>query len=115
MEEYKIEFENLLKRALQFADGKKEHVIVLSIPDYSATSFAKSMEKENVTKEIDLYNSASKAVSIQYKVQYVDIASIKKTSKKNEPAIASDGLHPSENEYLKWTEELVHLIIDQLK
>jgi hypothetical protein len=33
VEDYKPQFESLLKQAIQFADGKADHVIVLSIPD----------------------------------------------------------------------------------
>ena len=37
--EYKEQFEHLLKKAISFAGGKPEHVVVLSIPDYGVTPF----------------------------------------------------------------------------
>lgn len=115
VEEYKIEFETLLKQALQLGDGKKERVIVLSIPDYSVTPFADSMDKEKITKEIDLFNSVSKAVSIQYKVNYVDITPESRETSGDLSFLAEDQLHPSAKAYKKWAEKVADIIYGQLK
>ena len=40
VENYKPEFESLLKQAIQFAGGNTNRVIVLSIPDWGVTPFA---------------------------------------------------------------------------
>lgn len=115
IEEYKVEFEALLKQALQFVVGKKERVIVLSIPDYSVTPFANSLNKEKITKEIDLYNSVSKAVSIQYKVNYIDITPKSREAYNDPSLIAPDQLHPSAKAYKEWAEKVADLIYGQLK
>lgn len=114
VEEYKIEFESLLKKAIQLAN-KNDHVIVISIPDYSITPFADTLDKEKISKEIDLFNSVNRAVSIQYKVHYIDITSESRQIKKVEKYIASDNLHPSEKLYKKWAEEVVEIIKPYLK
>jgi len=113
--EYKEQFEELLKKSIEFANGKKEHVIIISIPDYSVTPYAKSMDTEKISKELEVLNSINKALSIQYKVQYVDIATDFKEAKNDPALIAQDGLHPSEKEYAKWTEKIVEIISPQLK
>lgn len=113
--EYKQQFEELLKKTIELANGKKEHVIVISIPDYSQTPFAKAMDTEKISKEIEVLNGINKALSIQYKVQYVDIGS---ASKENTNAIdltAGDGLHPSEKAYANWVVKIVEVIVSQLK
>ena len=115
VEEYKIEFESLLKKAIQLANNKSEHVIVISIPDYSITPFADALDKEKISKEIDLYNSVNRAVSIQYKVHYIDITLGSRRIKKVEKYIADDKLHPSEKVYKKWAEEVVEIIKPALK
>jgi lysophospholipase L1-like esterase len=115
VEEYKLEFEVLLKQALQFAEGKKERVIVLSIPDYSVTPFAEHMDKEKITREIDLFNSVSKAVSTQYKVHYVDITPDSRDASGNLSLLAEDKLHPSAKAYKKWAEKVADIIYGQLK
>lgn len=113
--EYKEQFEEVLKRAIELANGKKEHVIVISIPDYSLTPFAKALDAEKISKEIEVFNGINKVVSIQYKVHYVDISSALKDNKNQADLIAQDGLHPSEKEYANWAEKLVEVIAAQLK
>jgi len=115
VEEYKTEFENLLKRAISFAHGKKDHVIVLSIPDYSNTPFARSLPTDKVAKEIDLYNSVNKAVSIQYKVKYINITQGTKNVESDSSLLTTDQLHPSEKEYQNWAEMIVELLVNELK
>lgn len=113
--EYKEQFEEILKKAIELANGKKEHVLVVSIPDYSLTPYAKSMDADKISKEIEVFNGINKALSIQYKVQYVDITSGSKETNKDASLLAPDGLHPSEKEYAKWAEKIVEVITSQLK
>jgi lysophospholipase L1-like esterase len=113
--EYKEQFEELLKKAINLANGKKEHVIIVSIPDYSSTPHAKSMDTDKISKEIEVFNGINKALSIQYKVQYVDVTAGSKNATKNASLTAPDGLHPSEKEYANWAEKVVEIIASQLK
>lgn len=113
--EYKEQLEEILKKAIELANGKKEHVIVVSIPDYSVMPEAQLMDTEKISKEIEVFNGINKALSIQYKVQYVDITSGLKDAKNYASLVAQDGLHPSEKEYAKWAEKIVDVIISQLK
>ena len=115
VEEYKTEFENLLKQAISFAHGKKDHVVVLSIPDYSVTPFAGSLATGSVAKEIELYNSVNKAVSIQYKVKYIDITQGTREAGNDSSLLTTDELHPSEKEYLHWAEMIVDLLVNEIK
>jgi len=62
-----------------------------------------------------VFNSINKALSIQYKVQYVDVTAGSKDVKNNPSLMAADGLHPSEKQYAKWAKEIVELIASQLK
>lgn len=113
--EYKEQFEEILKKTIDFANGKKEHVVVISIPDYSVTPYAKQMDAEKISKEIDVFNGINKALSIQYKVQYVDITIQFREAKNDSTLISQDDLHPSEKEYTKWAEKIVEAISSQLK
>jgi len=58
LEEYKTEFSQLLHMAIAFAGNKKDHVFVLSIPDYSVTRFARNLDTAKIAKEIDVFNEA---------------------------------------------------------
>jgi lysophospholipase L1-like esterase len=115
VEEYKLEFETLLKQALSFANDVKERVIVLSIPDYSVTPFSATLDKEKISEEISIYNSTNKAISLQYKVNYVDITTGFKKALNDASLLALDNLHPSEHEYKNWAEKVADIIFRQLK
>lgn len=113
--EYKEQFEEILKKTIELASGKKDHVIVMSIPDYSIMPYADTMDRERISKEIEVFNSINKALSIQYKTRYLDITADSREAKNNTGLIAQDGLHPSEKQYSKWAEKLAELITAQLK
>ena len=113
--EYKEQFEELLKKAIDLANGKKDRVIIISIPDYSVTPHAQSMDVEKVAKEIEVFNSINKALSIQYKVLYTDITSASRGAATDISLISKDGLHPSEKEYQRWAEKIVELVVSELK
>lgn len=113
--EYKQHFEEILKKAIELANGKKEHVIVISIPDYSTTPYAATMDTDKIAKEVEVFNGINKALSIQYKVNYADIALGIKDSKNDASLMTQDGLHPSDKEYTKWAEKIAEIITSQLK
>jgi lysophospholipase L1-like esterase len=115
VEEYKLEFEKLLRRVINLTKDKPERVVVISIPDYSITPFAASLDRKKITSEIDLYNSVNKAVSIQYKVQYLDIAASYRENGHNSGYLSEDRLHPSAREYTNWSEKLTEIISRELK
>lgn len=108
--EYKEQFEHLLKKSIQLANGKPDRVLVLSIPDYGATPFGQSLNSEKVSKEIDEYNTLNKALSIQYKVHYIEITEGSRKAKTNAALVTHDGLHPSAKEYAKWSKKLAEIM-----
>jgi len=111
---YKPEFENLLKQAIQFADGKAAHVIVLSIPDWGVTPFASGRDRDQIAREIDAYNAANKTISENYKVHYIDITPWTREAAHDLSLLAGDGLHPSAKEYKRWSEKLSTVIKSSL-
>lgn len=112
--EYKQQFEELLKKAIGLANGKKNHVLVVSIPDYSVTPFSAGADKEKISREVDIFNSINKALSIQYKVQYVDITPGSRLAATQPGLVAEDGLHPTALEYANWAKEVSTVILEQL-
>jgi lysophospholipase L1-like esterase len=115
IEEYTSDFEKLLEKAISLTDNKKDHVIVLSIPDYSITPFCQGKDQEKIAKEIDIFNTANRALATQYKVHYVDITEGSREATNDRLLIADDGLHPSVKEYQKWAAKVAALIEKQLK
>jgi lysophospholipase L1-like esterase len=115
VEGYKSEFESLLKQAIQFANGKAEHVIVLSIPDWGVTPFARDRDTEQIAIEIDNYNASNKVIAGKYNVGYIDITPTTREAATDRSLVASDGVHPSAKEYAKWSERLSLLIKSMIK
>lgn len=113
--EYKEQFEDLLKKALQLAGGNREHLVVVSIPDYGVTPFAKDSDREKIAKEVDFFNGVSRALSAQYKVPFIDITPGSREAATTPELVASDGLHPSAAAYAVWAEKIAEHIAAQLK
>jgi lysophospholipase L1-like esterase len=113
--DYKSEFESLLKQAIRFANGKADHVVVLSIPDWGVTPFASDRDTKQISIEIDNYNAANKAITEKYNVGYIDITPATREAATDRSFVASDGLHPSAKEYAIWSERLSLLIKSIIK
>ena len=114
VENYKPEFESLLKQAIQFAGGNANRVIVLSIPDWGVTPFADGRDRTQIAREIDDYNAANRYISEIYKVQYIDITPGSREAATDPSLVAGDGLHPSAKEYAKWAQKVFAVIKQQL-
>lgn len=111
IDDYRNNFEFLLKKSLQHTSDKPERVIVLSIPDWTATPFfGNNNDVAEVSKEIDDFNKVNKQLSEQYNVHYMDITASSKEMKNDSSLIAEDGLHPSGKEYKKWAYKVADYI-----
>ena len=106
VDNYKPEFEELLKKAIHFAGDRADHVVVLSIPDWGVTPFANGRDRAQIAREIDAYNAANKQIAEQYDVQYIDITPWTREAATDTFIIAGDGLHPSGKEYKRWAEKI---------
>lgn len=112
---YRQRFTSLLTKAIQLANGKKENVFVLSIPDYSVTPFAAGSDTVQIRKEIDWFNAINKDVTILYKCPYLDITPSTREGRTNRSLIAGDGLHPSGLEYKRWADRLAPMMLPVLQ
>ncbi len=114
-EDYKTDFEFLLKKAVHFAGEKNNHVIVLSIPDWGATPFAKVRNTKKIAEEIEAFNLINKNISMQHKVHYVEITESSKDANGDSSLLAKDGLHYSAKEYTKWAKEVATILESLIK
>ncbi len=106
-EQYKIEFEALLNKAIAFAGNDPAKVFVLSIPDWGVTPFSAGRDVGKIAEEINTYNQYCKEVSEQYHCIFIDITEDQRAEGNNPDMLAEDGLHPSVKEYAKWADKLV--------
>lgn len=114
LDAYKIEFTELLNWAISYAGNNKDHVFVISIPDYSVTPFASAMDTAEIARQIDNFNDANKKISQDAGVHYLDITGISRQAKNTSSLTASDGLHPSGDQYRLWSELLAPLMLAEL-
>lgn len=101
--EYATEFEELLNMAIALADGKKENVFVVSIPDYGYTPFGQANQL-SISGEIDQFNLINRSIAQQAGVAYFYITDISRRGLAEPSLVASDGLHPSGAMYAEWVE-----------
>ena len=87
--------------------NKPENVIVVSIPDWGVSPFANSSERENISKEIDAFNTVKKEETLKMNARFVDITSLSRLALNNSEYIASDNLHFSGEMYKLWVEEII--------
>lgn len=102
LEEYRGQFAALLERAFSFANGRANHVLVLSIPDWSLVPFAAGRDRARIAAEIDQFNALNRAEAERAGAQYVDVTPISRRAAADPDLIAGDGLHPSGKMYAEW-------------
>jgi lysophospholipase L1-like esterase len=105
IETFKEEFENLLSQAIIFSGNKNAHVCVMP--------FAKSQNQEKIATEIDDFNQAIYEICIHNNIRFVDITPISRQVSNHPEWIATDGLHPSGEQYAQWVKELLPIFLTQ--
>ncbi|WKN43988.1 SGNH/GDSL hydrolase family protein [Tunicatimonas pelagia] len=106
---YRPEFTELLEFAIAQTTNAR-HVLVLSIPDYSVTSFAQDKDPAKIQREIEQYNQVNRQIAEEYGVRYCDITPISQQATDDPSLIADDGLHPSGKMYQLWGEKVKNTV-----
>lgn len=110
--EFKVEFDHLLQKAIQFAGNRTNRVAVLSIPDWGVTPFASGKDNSKIAAEIDAYNAICASTAKQHQAHFIEITTSQREDGNKALFLAADQLHPSGKEYAKWAEKL-SVIIEQ--
>ena len=103
VEQYRGEFTALLRQAIVFAGGDARRVVVVSIPDWGVTPFAKERDTTKIATEIDRYNAVNREEASRLGARYVDVTPGSRRAATEASLIAADGLHPSAKMYAEWT------------
>ena len=114
LDTYRVEFKELLNISTKFAKNDAKKVIVLSIPDWGKTPFAKGQDAQKIASEIDAFNNVAKEECKKANVVFVDITEI--TRKNTDTSMfATDGLHYSGKMHRLWASEALKVASDILK
>ncbi|GAA0250247.1 SGNH/GDSL hydrolase family protein [Rhodanobacter caeni] len=102
---YREEFAQLLRRAIALAGDRPARVVVVSIPDWGMTRFAREQGRDGATiaAELDAYNALARAETAQDGARWVDVTAL---SRRHADAVVDDGLHPSAAQYAAWVEAI---------
>lgn len=111
---YETEFVTLVNKAITYAKGDKERVIVVSIPDYGFTPFGQN-NQTTITAQLDQYNTYAQNYCETNNISYVYITDITQQGLENPALVASDGLHPSELAYSKFVERILPVALEILE
>jgi acyl-CoA thioesterase I len=106
IEAYKKDLRALFNTAITLCSQGRKGVFVLSIPDYGSTPFGK-IERQEIGKEIDLWNTACKEICDEFELPFYDITPISKKGATDNSLVAKDGLHPSGKMYALWVAAII--------
>jgi len=110
LDSYRQGFSYLLHQAIKLANRDSSRVIVLSIPDYSVTPFAKYNNPERIRKELDQFNTLNQQLALAAGVSYVDITPISRLAATDPSWLAPDELHPSGKMYAEWVKLILPIV-----
>ncbi|MEQ7798516.1 GDSL-type esterase/lipase family protein [Pedobacter sp. ASV1-7] len=110
---YREEFKALLQTAINFTNGNKARVFVLSIPDWGVTPYAvnSGRDPELIAKEIDNFNAINYKETISLGVNYTNVTTSSRKAGSETDLLTNDGLHYSAKMYAEWVELLKQEII----
>ncbi|HVZ56704.1 MAG TPA: SGNH/GDSL hydrolase family protein [Chitinophagaceae bacterium] len=102
LDDYRREFAELLDSAVRLAGSRTDHVLVLSIPDWGVTPFARDRHPEIIAVEIDGFNRVNRELAARRGVTYLDITQASRLAGARPGMLAPDNLHPSGRQYGQW-------------
>jgi lysophospholipase L1-like esterase len=104
LDEYREQFAALLQRAIDLASGDAGRVLVLSIPDWGVTPFAKGQDRAAIGSAIDDFNRINAEETQRLGARHVDVTPESRQATSDTTLIARDGLHPSGKMYTDWAQ-----------
>ncbi|MGN6741376.1 SGNH/GDSL hydrolase family protein [Dyella sp.] len=104
-EEYIAQFGQLLARAVTLAGDRPGRVLVVSIPDWGVTRFAREHghDAAAIGAALDHFNALARTAAEAAGIAFVDITDL---SRAYPDELADDGLHPDARQYARWVERI---------
>ena len=112
--QFKIEFEDLLKSAINLCSQQAKGVFVVGIPDYSLSKFAQEEQLKRVSSRLKRYNRYIFKMCQRHGVAFYPLQDLSKPLHKQELMLAKDQLHPSGLQYKVWVDSFKEKVEKQL-
>lgn len=104
---FRTEFRLLLERAIKMANNLPHNVLVISIPDWGLSPFAKDRNSLIIGKKIDAFNAVKAEECNILGSVFVDITEISRNLDQCDTVFAKDKLHYSGTMYGLWVEKII--------
>ena len=113
-EEYIAQFDQLLARAVTLAGDRSGRVVVVSIPDWGVTRFAREHghDAAAIGAALDRFNALARAAVGAAGAAFIDITDL---SRAYPDELTDDGLHPDARQYARWVERIVPAALRALR
>ena len=95
---------------MKLVENRKERIFVVSIPDWGSSPYGATLNRTQISKEIDDFNSVLKEESEKRGIRYFNITTISRRALTDISLIASDRLHPSGKMYKLWVDKMIPVI-----
>jgi len=104
--EYRAQLGPLLDTVTSLAGGRIDRVLMLSIPDWGVTRFARDEGRDSATiaREIDAFNEVAREMCETRRITFVDITPVSRAQGAQDAMVVADGLHPSHAMYAQWVD-----------
>ena len=104
---YEVELARLLDFAVAMTGNDAGKVVVVSIPDWGVTPFAREQDVDSarISAQIDQFNAIARARSAAYGAHWIDVTTISRGVARD--WLVQDGLHPSAEHYALWVEAIL--------
>ena len=112
---FRKDFRELLQYAIERANNRPRRVLVLSIPDWGVTPFARSRDTKKIAAEIDMFNRIKSEETLAQNAHFIDITDISRDAAEYPSKwLASDELHPSGAMYWRWAQRAADVVLQEI-
>lgn len=105
LEEFRMQFKELLALSTKLAQNDPKNVLVLTIPDWGATPYASGWDRAYITAQIKKFNDVIKAETVVAGITVIDIYDMTLAVKESPQLLAPDGLHYSGLMHQLWAQQ----------
>lgn len=107
---FRPDFIALLDRAIRFAGGRADHVVVMTIPDYTVTPLGQRQLDDRHADRLEAYNEIITAQADRQGARLVDLVPPSRRVPENSDLVTGDDLHPSPEQYGLWLDRIVPVV-----
>ncbi len=115
VDDYRANLEALLSLGRSLVDPTSGRFLVLSIPDWTVTPFARAETSATIRPPIDAYNTVLWRTAVAFRLPYLDITPSSRLMSEQNAFVTEDGLHPAPPMYRLWAKEAAKRLLKEVR